>query len=283
MELCEKDIEWNNAKLREVRKKSGSHQTSIVTTNKKLETGPIAVKMFSRWSQENFFKYLRKDYDLDRIVHYIVNEIDDDFKVVNPLHRKLTNKLKKTREKTARRKATLYELVQENLQSGADETAENMEEQAKVKEELTGFETDEKELLEQRSQHPYKITIKEMEEKVRYNKLDIESKLFQNIIKMICYRAETSFSILLAANYIKKTNEMRSLTKSLIKTKANIIPDYKKKILTIELYSLSTPRDNKAAQQICQTLNDSQTIFPGTNLKLIYKIATSATTKDHEF
>ncbi len=218
--------------------------------------------MFSRWPQENFFKYLRKGYDLDRIVHYLVNEINDDFKVVNPLHRKLTNKLKKTREKIARRKATLYEPAQENLQSGADETGENIEEQAKVKEELTGFETDEKELLEQRSQHPYKITIKEMEEKVRYNKLDIESKLFQNIIKMICYRAETNFSILLAANYRKKTNEMRSLTKSLIKTKANIIPDYMKETLTIELYSLSTPRDNKAALEICQTLNDSQTIFP---------------------
>ena len=283
MELCEKDIEWNNVKLREIREKANSHQTSIVTTNKKLATISIAIKMFSRWSQENFFKYLRNDYDLDRIVHYLVNEINGDFEVVNPPHRKLTNRLKKTREKIARRKAILYELAQENLQSGADETGGNIKKQAKVKEELTGFEADEKELLGQRSRYPYKITIKEMEEKVRYNKLDIESKLFQNIIKMICYRAETSFSILLAANYKKKTNEMRSLAKSLIKTKANIIPDYKKETLTVELYSLSTPRDNKAALEICQALNDSQTIFPGTNLKLIYKIATLATTKDQEF
>jgi len=76
---------------------------------------------------------------------------------------------------------------------------------------------------------------------------------------------------------------MRSLTKSLIKTKTNIIPDYNKETLTVELYSLSTPRDNKAALEICQTLNDSQTIFPGTNLKLIYKIATLANTKDQGF
>jgi len=76
---------------------------------------------------------------------------------------------------------------------------------------------------------------------------------------------------------------MRSLTKSLIKTKTNIIPDYNKETLTVELYSLSTPRDNKAALEICQTLNDSQTIFPGTNLKLIYKIATLANTKDQKF
>ena len=114
-----------------------------------------------------------------------------------------------------------------------------------------------------------------MEEKARYNKLDTESKLFQNIIKMICYRAETSFSILLAKDYKKKTSEMRTLTKSLINSKANIIPDYKNGTLTVELYSLSNPRDNKAAIEICQTLNNSEIIFPGTNLKLIYKFATN--------
>ncbi len=279
MELCEKKIELNNVELREIRKKnSNSHQTSIITTNKKLTTILIAIKMFSRWTQENFFKYLRSDYDLDRIVHYLVNEINKDFEVVNPLHRKLTNRLKKTREKIARRKAKLYELIHENLNGDADETEKNVDKQSKVKDELQGFEADEKELLEQRSQHPYKITIKEMEEKVRYNKLDIESKLFQNIIKMICYRAETRFSILLAANYKKKIYEMRALTKSLIKTKANLIPDYKNETLTIELYSLSNPRDNNAAIEICQILNDTDTKFPGTNLKLIYKFATGCIT-----
>lgn len=276
MELCEKNTEWNNVKLREVRKKNkDSHQTSIITTNRKLTTILIAIKMFSRWTQENFFKYLRSDYDLDRIVYYIVNKIDDDFKVINPLHRKLTNKLKKIREKTARRKAKLYELINQNLSDGSDKTEKNFKKQSEVNEELQQFETQERDLVEQRKQYSYKITIKEMKEEERYNKLDIESKLFQNIIKMICYRAETSFSILLSADYKKKTNEMRSLTKSLINTKANIIPDYENETLTVELYSLSNPRDNKAAIEICHILNDSETKFPGTNLKLIYKFPTN--------
>ncbi|HED38022.1 MAG TPA: hypothetical protein ENI76_07245, partial [Ignavibacteria bacterium] len=284
MELSEKSIKLNNVKLREVRKKNkNSHQTSIITTNKKLTTLFIAIKMFSRWTQENFFKYLRNDYDLDRIAHYLVNDIDDDFKVVNPLHRKLTNKLKKTREKIARRRAILFELIEKNLTDDSDKTEKYFKKQSKVKEELQQFETEEKELIEQRKQHSYKITIKEMEEKIRYNKLDIESKLFQNIIKMICYRAETSFSILIAAHYKKKTDQMRALTKSLIKTKADIIPDYKNETLTVELYSLSNPRDNNAAIEICQFLNESETKFPGTNLKLIYKFATDPTTRGQEF
>lgn len=126
MELCEKNIELDKVKLREVRKKnSDSHQTSIITTNKKLTTILIAIKMFTRWTQENFFKYLRADYDLDHIVHYIVNKINDDIKVMNPLHRKLTNKLKKIREKISRRRAKLYELINENLNEDADKTEKN--------------------------------------------------------------------------------------------------------------------------------------------------------------
>ncbi len=108
MELCEKKVKLDDVEFREIRKKSGSHQTSIITTNKKLATILIAIQMFARWAQENFFKFLRMEYDLDRIVHYIVNKINEDFKVVNPLHRKLTNKIKKIREKIARRKAILY-------------------------------------------------------------------------------------------------------------------------------------------------------------------------------
>ena len=284
MQLCEKEVELDNVKLREVRKLNESgHQTSIITTNKKLTTVLLAIKMFLRWTQENFFKYLRNDYDLDHIVHYIVNEINPGFRVVNPLYRKLTNKLKKIREKLSRRKAKLYELIHQNVEEDADKTEKNLTQQIKLKEEIQALETQEKECVAERKQHSYRIKIKEMEEKARYNKLDVESKLFQNIIKMICYRAETSFSLLLGADYKKKTNEMRALTKSLIKTKANIIPDYKAGTLTVELYSLSNPRDNKAAIDICQILNDTQTVFPGTNLRLIYKFATSETTRGQEF
>ena len=276
MQLAEKKTKLNKIVFREVRKKnSDSHQTSIITTNKKLPLIYVAIKMFARWTQENFFKYLIQEYDLDRMTYYITNDIDNEITVVNPEYSKLDSKLKKIREKIARRKAKLYDLVHENIKDDADKTEKNLNKQIKVRAEKKKFEIEEKKLIELRSQQTYRIKIKDMKETVRYNKLDIESKLFQNIIKMICYRAETSFSVLLAADYKKKVNEMRALTKSLIKTKANIIPDYINKILTVELYSLSNPRDNKAAEKICQVLNDTETKFPGTELKIIYKFATS--------
>lgn len=275
MKLAEKLIELNGLEFREVRKLNlSSHQTSIITTNKKISANDVAIKMFSRWAQENFFKYLRQEYDLDRITHYIVNEIDSEFKVVNPIHSKLTNKIKKLREKISRRQAQLYELVKSNIEENADNTAISFKKQSKIEEELQLLKSEEEELLKERKKQPYKIKIKEMEKESRYNKLDFESKLFQNIIKMICYRAETIFSILLSSNYKKQDKEMRALTKSLINTKANIIPDETGKTLTVELYSLSNNRDNRAVEEMCDLLNGSETTFPGTDLRLIYKLAT---------
>jgi len=275
MKLAEKSIELNNVEFREIRKlNETSHQTSIITNNKKISTNLVAVKMFSRWTQENFFKYLRQEYDLDRITHYIVNNIDSEFKVVNPKHSKLTNKIKKIREKISRRRAKLFEFIERNIKGHPDNTEANFKNQSKIEEDLQELILEEEKLLKERKKQPYKIKIKEMEEEIRYNKLDFESKLFQNIIKMICYRAESSFSILLSSNYRKKMTEMRALSKSLIKTKANIIPNETDKTLTIELYSLSNNRDNVAAKEICKILNASATIFPGTNMRLFYKLAT---------
>ena len=109
MKLEEKPVELNNVSMREVRRLSGEHQTSVITTNKKLSIHMVAFYMFSRWTQENFFKYLRQDYDFDRLLQYAVEQIDKDFVVNNPEYNNATYKLGKIREKINRRKAVLYE------------------------------------------------------------------------------------------------------------------------------------------------------------------------------
>ena len=108
----------------------------------------------------------------------------------------------------------------------------------------------------------------------RYNKLKTESKHLQNIIKIICYRAETAFANLLAIDYKKSVNEIRSLVKSIIFNKIDLYPDYQNNLMIVCIYSMSTPRDNKAVENICQTLNETETVFPGTDLRLFYKIRT---------
>ena len=122
-----------------------------------------------------------------------------------------------------------------------------------------------------------------MLEHARYNKLKTESKHLQNIIKIICYRAETAIANLLAAYYRISSDEIRALVKSIIFAKADIYQDYQTNTLMVRLNSLATPRDNMAIREICQTINDYEAVFPGTKLKLVFKTATLAPATDQEF
>ena len=110
-----------------------------------------------------------------------------------------------------------------------------------------------------------------MPDQIRYNKLKHESKMLMNIIKMICYRAETSTANELG-QYIKDARqEKRMLVKQIIAANADMMPDHENKTLTIVLHSLSTPRYNEAAEKLAQLLNQTETVFPATDWKLIFK------------
>ena len=275
MELAEREIELDGFKIREVRKKGEqSHQTSILTTNKKLSITLIALYMFARWCQENFFRYMRQEYDIDRMLYYAVKEIDSNVMVVNQRYSKLTQELKKTREKITRNQAKLFVLNEENVSSELETAPDFLEKQLKIKNEIEQLEVVEKRTIALRKEQPYKIAIKDMPEDQRYTKLDMEGKLFQNIIKMICYRSETVVTQLIEADTYTKKEELRSLVKSIIKTKGDLFPDYQNKTLTVKLYTLSNPRSNNALGKLCELLTDSETIYPGTELRLIYKLAT---------
>lgn len=275
MDLCEKSVTLNGVSMREIRKKTESgHQTSVITTNKKLSMILIAMYMFARWSQENFFRYMRQEYDLDRLYQAIVINVDSEFEVVNPEYSKLMSSIKKIREKIRRREAILYQLKIENIEEPLEKTGANLIKQIKNEEELEKFRAEETTLVEERKRHPCKIKIKDIPEKYRYTKIAGECKHVMSIIKMICYRAETSFINLIPKSFKKKENERRAFAKNSIQLKGDIIPDYENDILTVIVYTMSTPRENEALKEIIQILNDSETKFPGTNLTLKYEFAT---------
>ena len=92
--------------------------------------------MFSRWSQENYFKYMRKEYDFDRVLQYSIEAIDGDFLVLNPEYSNLSHYIKKVREKINRRKAILHDLKNKNVNDSMENTGSQMKRQAKVQEEL---------------------------------------------------------------------------------------------------------------------------------------------------
>ena len=59
--------------------------------------------------------------------------------------------------------------------------------------------------------------------------------------------------------------------KQIIGSNADIIPDHENKTLTVRLHGLSFPRFNTAAHHLAQLLNETETVFPGSDLRLIFE------------
>ena len=105
MDLAERGTRLSNGLwVRELRKRSErSHQTAILCNDYRSEAAPMALAMFARWSQENFFKYAREHFSLDRLVDYRTEVISDPLRVVNPDYRHLDGQVRSATGKLTRR------------------------------------------------------------------------------------------------------------------------------------------------------------------------------------
>src|SRR5207249_7531967 len=162
-----------------------AHQTSILTTHPLVAMVIIAGKMFGRWIQENFFRYLIADYDFDKLIQYEVRPIDENKEVVNPQHRRLSHALKKVREKISRQKAYFYPLAEKAMDKTLDDIEDVYQQQTHHAEQLKLLQQQEQDLINQLKDVPKRIKLSQMASESRYNKLHAECKLFMNIIIMI--------------------------------------------------------------------------------------------------
>ena len=272
MLLCEQTVQLGGYDFREVRQLGeGAHQTSIITTHPaSLEIATIAGKMFSRWSQENFFRYLIQDFDFDKMWQYGTQEVDDKKEVINPLYRKANYVLSKKREKKRRVQASLANHIDDIVAGSIDHIPTYSVKQKSYMDKIEIMNQEEKILVEEREKIPPKVTLSEMPEDKRYNQLKPEHKHFINIIKMISYRAETALVQTLSPHFKRDKEESRMLIKQLFNTPADIIPDYENKTLTVKISGLAANRFNEAIYELLTELNKTETNYPGTELRLIY-------------
>ena len=204
------------------------------------------------------------------MIAFGTDEIDPEQKVVNPEYRRIDHRLKKVREKKQRLEAKFYPPAEKVMEEDLDQVPATSQKQAEYKEQLDEYKRQESELIAMRKECPPGITLREMPEQVRYNKLKTESKLLMNVIKMICYRAETAVANLCEPHLSRGGEEKRMFVKQLINNHADLIPDEQNKTLTIKLHSLSAPRFNRAAHELAILLNKTETVFPGSDLVMIF-------------
>src|SRR4030095_13025699 len=70
------------------------HQTQVITSRWDLRDIDVAYRMFERWRQENFFKYMREEFALDALVDYGVEPADSNRLIPNPERRAIAGKIR---------------------------------------------------------------------------------------------------------------------------------------------------------------------------------------------
>ena len=278
MELAERGVllqnKNSNKKIwaREIRKKtSAAHQTSIITTNFTLSTMLIGIYMFARWSQENFFRYVMENFGIDTLVSYFSEKMSDTTILVNPQYRALENQLRTFVSKLNIRKTKFANMVLGEKTIEEKKMKKHLHQKSELNNEIISLEAEINQIKEKKKQIPRKITYAELPESEQFENVINKRKLFLDTVKIIAYRAETAM-----ANIIKKRmshpDEARVLLKQVYQTDANIYPDYVRKILTVELFRMTYWKDDLIIEELCQTLNETETVFPGTDLTLFYKL-----------
>ena len=271
LKLAERGTRLSNGLwVREIRELSATGtQSSILSTDMGLDLIRIAARMAARWSQENFLKYMREHYGLDRLIEYGTQPLPEAMVVVNPAWRRLHQSVRKETAQLYRLRAQFGARSLPSQPSAQE--VENFERRGgELRDKIQTQELKLTALKEQRRQTPRKLTLKELPEAERFAQLKTEKKHFVDTIKLIAYRAESAL-VGEVREALARDDDARALLRRLFVTPANLRPDPVAKTLTIQLHRLGSPLQDAAVAHLCQLLTDSEALFPTTNLRLIFR------------
>jgi hypothetical protein len=105
-QLFEQSVRFLRGKLqlRQVtRLRDDNHQTQILTSRWDIPAAMVAYRMFERWRQENFFKYMQEEYALDALVDYDFEPADAAADVPNPKRKAVEKELKEAKQELAKK------------------------------------------------------------------------------------------------------------------------------------------------------------------------------------
>ena len=246
------------------------HQTHVITSRRDLPAIEVAYRMFERWRQENFFKYLRAEYALDALVDYQLDPANPARTVPNPLRKDMDWKVRQA-------KLELQELASKY---GLD-TFTSVEARRRT---MRGFKIAASEtgraiaatelrvarLARRRARLPLRVPVAQVVDG-QVVRLSTERKHLTNCLKMVAYQAESELTGLVARHYRRAGDEGRTLIQTALASTADLVVTDTE--LEVVLTPLSSAHRTKAVSALCEELTAQAAVFPGSKLRLRYRVA----------
>ena len=252
-------------------KGGGMRQAHILTTRGRddLPAPAVAWPMSGRWREENYFRYGRAHFALDALDSYKTAPDNPGRMVPNPAKKAakaaVTSAKKAVERAGAKRDARLAEL--KDPAPGTTVVITN-----KTLARLGApVETARRKLQAARDAAaavPAKIPLGQHNPAMV--RLDTETKLITHAIRMAAFNAEVMLARALHGHYARAGDEAAALIREALTASGDIIP--RDGVLHIRLDPLTAPRRTRALAALCDQLNQTCTVYPGTDLVLHYEV-----------
>lgn len=260
----------NGLWVREVRQRDESgHQTAILSTDYQRELDGVAVAMFARWCQENFFQYMGRHYGLDRLIEYGTEPLPEATRVVNPDWRKKDQEVRRERALLVRQQAK-FGALSLPAQAEPEALARYEQQKGQLLEQIQQQENKLDQMKRERKEKPKHCALKDLPENERFTQLRTTKKHFIDTIKLIAYRAETTL-VQVVREKLQREEDARALVRQIFTSTVDLCPNLVQKTLTIRLHRLSTAAHDGVLEHLCAELTTTETVFPGTDLRLIFE------------
>ena len=272
--LADQEVRLLQGKLRlrqVTRRADDGHQTPILTSRRDLSAAQVAYRMFDRWRQENFFKYLRDEFALDALVDYATVPDDPTREVPNPAWTRLDAQLRQAQAQWDRLQAeygleALMNLEQQRRTMRGFKIA-----QGKLGQKIWEVGQRVLQLQARRDKVPRRVPVQAVTPEPVV-KLAPEIKHLTNIVKMVAYQAESELVCAVAAHYRRVQDEGRTLIQTAFLSAADLQVTATE--LRVTLWPQSSPHRTRAMAALCEELNSLNTVFPRSRLLLRYAIHT---------
>jgi len=117
---------------------------------------------------------------------------------------------------------------------------------------------------------PLKVPLKDTLGDEVAHRLKREKKHLTDLLKMVAYQSETDLLGLIRADYARADDEGRTLIQCALKSTGDL--EVTEKELRVTLHPLSSPHRSKVIKTLCEKLNTTRTMFPGSKLRLVYDV-----------
>ena len=259
--------------MREVRKLTDSgHQISLISTAFNVPHTDLAARLFTRWCQENFFKYMMQHFALDLLGEHATAPLPDTERVVNPVWRELNRRRSSVQGKLTTRCARFTGMtLNPEPETSRARFRKWTQRKAELLEEIEQYQEELEQVKATLGSTEHYIRWDQLPEEHRFERLAPTRRHLIDTVRMIAYRAETAMVPLLLDRHTD-SSAARTILQALFRTPADIIPEPEQHRLRVCLHRASRPATDRRLRRLCHMLNDTQTPYPGTDLTLTYEM-----------